>query len=449
MRARHEPRRASRHRLRTAIASSAVALTAAAAIGVAPHGAAHADATTGNTPWLVLLCKAKGTTAEPEPPAYYQHLFDSHDSVNPTIFDYWWQVSNYQTNLFDSSASSHWIPTDKSVTDLQKENREQKLQDCMAAAGDEVGDPESYYGVIAMWNTNFSLPTDTTNFGDSGEAGGPGQFGRTLNGVTKPYAGVVIEPWAMFPSFVEHEMGHGYGLEHAFSYASCGASGTPGEYCDAYDTMGVSWNGLEFSQPAYALPNGGLGSAGPGLDSFELDKLGFIPAGRSLTATPGAGQQWTETLTSLSAPNASGLLTIKVPLGDSPDHYYTVEYRRKLNWDAGINGDGILIHEVEPNAIANHPGPLSYLVTRSSTWTDGIWFAGQTYDDGARQITITVQSVDAASNTATVVIAGPPAPPPSGGYGGGGGGGGGGAGGCGVGCGQHPPGWHPTPIHYM
>ena len=74
-----------------------------------------------------------------------------------------------------------------------------------------------------------------------------------MNGVTKPFAGVVIEPWAMFPSFLEHEMGHGYGLEHAFSNASCGASGVAGEYCDPYDAMGVSWNGLEFSQPAYAL----------------------------------------------------------------------------------------------------------------------------------------------------------------------------------------------------
>ncbi len=437
-----------RRRLRTLVASGVAALAATASLSVGHTAGVHAGPIAGNSPWLVLLCQAKGTTTTPKPPAYFQHLFAEHDSVNPTVWDYWWQVSNYSTNLLGTTVSTRWMQTAKTVAELQTETREQKLSDCIAAAGPEIASPESYYGVLAMWNTNFTMPSDTKNFGDSGETGGLGQVSRTINGVTQGYAGVVLEPWAMFPSFIEHEMGHGYGLDHAFGNVNCNAVAQAGEYCDPFDTMGVSTGGLEFSQPAYAAPGGGSSLAGPGLDAFELAKLGFIPAGRTVSVTPGAGQQYTETITSLSAPNASGLLTVTIPLGDSPDHYDTIEFRRRSNWDAGINNDGILIHEVKPNAIANHPAPLSFLVNSGTASTDGVWIAGRTYTDSARQISITVQSVDLNLNQATVIITGPPAPPPPplGGVSGSGQG----SGGCGAsGCGQHPPGWRPKPIPFM
>jgi hypothetical protein len=439
-----------RRRVRTILAASATMLAAATTLSLVPTGQAHAEPLSGATPWAVLLCKTADTSAEPMAPDYYQKLFTSHDSVNPTIWDYWSDVSNNTINLFYSSVSTHWISTSKRVVDLQQETREQKLRDCMDAAGSELANPESYYGVIAMWNVDFTLPTDPPNSHPDSGAIQTGPVVETLNGVTKPYAGAVFEPSATFPSMLEHEMGHGYGLEHAFSTANCGATTQPGEYCDPYDTMGVSFNGYEFSQPAYQAPDGPSGStsAGPGLTAFNLDKLGWIPAGRRADVGIGVGQQSTVTITSLSAPNPSGFLTVKIPLGDSPDHYYTVEYRRKLKWDAGINDEGIVIHEVKPDYVPNHALPLSYDIPRSTNWRDGVWTPGQTLDDPRNHVSIAVQSVDPVANTATVVVSGSPLPTPPPLLGGGDNGEG--AGGCGAtGCGQRPPGWHPGPIQFM
>ncbi|MDQ6949346.1 MAG: hypothetical protein M3256_24615 [Actinomycetota bacterium] len=274
----------------------------------------------------------------------------------------------------------------------------------MAAAGSEVGNPSSYYGILAIFNVNFGGP------GDSGLPPGLGQLTRTLHGTTQPYAGVVLEPWSSFPSFFTHEMGHGYGLEHSFSRVGCSGPGLYGEYCDIWDAMGFSWGGLEFSQSAYAPP-AVPGWAGPGMNAFNLDKLGFIPPGRQATIDPGRGQSSTVNITSLSAPNPDGLLTVKVPIGDDPAHYYTVEYRRQLKWDVGIQKDGVLIHEVSPEASPDHTTPLSYVIPRSSDWADGLrsqgeWFRGQ-WHDSAHVVDITVRSINPSANTATVTVSRP------------------------------------------
>jgi hypothetical protein len=135
-------------------------------------------------------------------------------------------------------------------------------------------------------------------------------------------------------------------------------------------------------------------------------------------------------------------------MGYGADRYFTVEYRRRLNWDKGINGDGVVIHKVTHDFVPDHQLPLSYLQTRSANWWDGIWHVGETFG-GLDYFHITVASIDPRANTATVVIYGPtgaptgPPPPPPGDNGQG-------AGGCGAtGCGQHPPGWKPKPIQFQ
>lgn len=348
---------------------------------------------TGNTPWAVLLCKASDKTAEPHNPSYYQHLFVSHDSAAPTVWDYFWTVSNYTVNLLHSTVSSKWHTVSKTLAQLQAESREQKLKDCLDAAGSDVAsDASIYYGIIAMYNIDFGGP---------GDSGASGQKSRTLNGTTKIYAGLVMEPWASFQSMLTSEMGHGYGLEHAFATLDCGASVNFGEYCDYYDVMGVSLGGYEYHQPAYFGESGGVDWAGPGMNAFNLEKLGWIPAGRE---TNGLGSN---TITSLTAPNPNDLMVIKVPIDADPTHYYTIEYRRKMKWDAGIPADAVVIHEVKSDPVPNHTLPLSYLISKSGRLDKDTGYKVGDKFTGKGSVVISVQAIDPVANTATVNVSRP------------------------------------------
>jgi hypothetical protein len=437
------PTETGRHRgvwRRAGLAAVAVALAASALVVTAP-GPAQAAPYSGSTPWMVLLCTPSDAAGATVAPDTYRQMFTTRgDAGHPTLYDYWDQVSNHVINLTYSDVSSRWFTTDKTLAQLRTENRAEKLQDCIRAAGPEVSNPGSFFGIMAIWNVSFNTfrsPGDTKEYGDSGETGG-GPVPRTLNGTTKPYAGVVIEPWAAYLSYLAHEMGHGYGLDHSFGSGNCvpGLTGpVAAEYCDPYDVMGQSDQGLN----------------GPGMNAFNLDKLGFIPAGRRADITVGTGQRRTVTLTALSAPNPTGFLTANVYNGSDTYRYYTIEYRRSLNLDRGINvgaAGGVLIHLVSHDFVPDHQLPLSYLRTPSADWRNGAWTVGETYG-GADYFHITVQAIDPVANTATVLVSGPsgvvhgPPPPPPGDNGQG-------AGGCGAtGCGQHPPGWKPGPIQFQ
>ena len=62
-------------------------------------------------------------------------------------------------------------------------------------------------------------------------------------------------------------------------------------------------------------------------------------------------------MAALNQPSDSGALMVKVLIGGSPLHYYTCERRQRTAWDAGIDFNGLVIHEVRPNG-------LNYLLTR-------------------------------------------------------------------------------------
>jgi hypothetical protein len=365
-----------------------------------PAGAA----VTGNTPWAVLLCKASDQNQVVHPPSYYQQLFTTSNPASPTIFDYFWQVSNYQVNLFYSWVSTQWFTTNKTLAQLRSENRAQKLQDCADAAGREISNPENYFGIIAIYNVDF---------GGSGDSGAiqTGGFPVTLNGHSQPYGAVVLEPWSTWPSFISHEMGHGYGLEHTFATVPCYTlASSPYEYCDSFDVMSYISSVKTFHEPAWADPasDGSWDAGGPRLNAFNLDKLGWIPPGRRYDWNPSPSTCGSTpctslvTLTSLSAPGASGFMMAKVPIGDYPSHYYTVEFRQNINWDRAFPGDGVLIHEAKNDGLAGHSQPESYLVNGG---TDGGYRgAGSVFRDTGHNLRISVTSVDNPPGTATIMI---------------------------------------------
>jgi hypothetical protein len=85
----------------------------------------------------------------------------------------------------------------------------------------------------------------------------------------------------------------------------------------------------------------------------------------------------------------------KVPIdAANPNHYYTVEFRRKIDWDQGIPRDTVLIHEVRPNGIC-------YLI-RANGGPERL--QDQTFRDVNNNVAITVLHIDPLSSTATINI---------------------------------------------
>jgi hypothetical protein len=122
----------------------------------------------------------------------------------------------------------------------------------------------------------------------------------------------------------------------------------------------------------------------------------------------------TYSITSLSAPNAQGFFSIKIPVGADPNHFITVEYRRRLGWDAGIPQDAVLIHEVKSDYVPNHQLPLSYLQTKSTNPNDANWKPGEIFSDVTGNYHVRVLALDPVANLASIEVwQGSALPPPS------------------------------------
>jgi hypothetical protein len=129
-----------------------------------------------------------------------------------------------------------------------------------------------------------------------------------------------------------HEMGHGFGLGHAFdtSNNTCGGN-TPGEYCDSWDIMGGSYS---FN------PGGAYDPAGTSPCASTLYKIGFLSEGRVWTSPPSPS---TVSLTALNRADLPGYQMAKIV---TSDWIYTVEFRQKTGWDRGVPAEGVLIHQL-------------------------------------------------------------------------------------------------------
>ena len=143
----------------------------------------------------------------------------------------------------------------------------------------------------------------------------------------------------LIQSFNAHETGHCYTLQHSWS------ANPDVEYGDSWDIMSAM-NVKTFDNKQYA-------PAGPGLNSPNLYKMGWLPDSRVFTsrASPsGTGTKLftghTLKLVALNRPEIEGFLMARVL---TSNHVYTVEFRQATGWDAGIGRDAVLIHELRSN----------------------------------------------------------------------------------------------------
>jgi hypothetical protein len=153
-------------------------------------------------------------------------------------------------------------------------------------------------------------------------------------------------------------MGHGFGLVHSW------AANPDQEYGDGFDLM--SFNTTTFDFPA--LTEGVIGWATVGLNVHNLSQLGALgPVAGPTTPTDYSDQTVLHALTQSPRVPAGAFLAFQIPQADGSS--FTVEARRKAQWDRAIPADDIVvINQIRANG-------LSYLVPHAGAY----FTTGQTF----------------------------------------------------------------------
>ncbi|BEL03043.1 hypothetical protein Q0Z83_012340 [Actinoplanes sichuanensis] len=304
----------------------AVVFCVLAAVGVTPTPAT-ATPIRNATPWSVLLCRFSDRPATPQTTEFFANFLTDAGRGTGGVADYLADQSGGRISLAGSAVLG-WYTMTWSRAQFDGIDRSVRIQRCVdtaAAAGYTV---PSGHRVAVILNDAV----------DAGSAGGR----------------VLLDPNTWNTRFAAHEMLHGYGLDHSWSddttYRNVSWA-QPGEYDDMWDEMSA--------QHTYSVDTR-YGAGAVGLNAYHLDELGWLPRNRVLTVgADGVGTR-TVTMAPLEARGEAGLLLARIPFdANDTSRYYTVEYRRKTGWSAGIPGDTVLLHEIRngtPYLLRTGPG---------------------------------------------------------------------------------------------
>ena len=335
---------------------SVVIVAAGLALSAAPTGAAQAVPVQGTGPWSVLLCKLSDVATEPHAPQHFREMLTSAGTGKGGVQDYFDSQSGGRLWLGNSAVSGwHTLPF---TTAVQKaKSRDKQVQDCIDAAKAD----------------GYTVPAGNRIFVVVNARIGAGSTGKR----------VLMDPPSYSVGFAAHEMLHSYGMHHSYSddttFKLASWSGL-GEYDDPWDQMSA--------MNIYTFQTARFGTSAVGLNAYQRDKLGWLPRSQIVNFGPAGAATRTMTLAPLELLTGAGARLVRIPFAtNDPHRYYTVEFRKKTGWSAGIPGDTVLIHEVK--------GGRSYLL-RDRTTRDPV----QTL--AANGVTITVGAI--SGNSASVQV---------------------------------------------
>lgn len=338
-----------------------VAIMAALLLGGRGSAAEKPD----RKPWAVILCRFSDLPRyTPHPVSFYKEAFTEAGAGTGREFSYFRRISYGKLDMTGSKVFGWFNMTNhstKDLTTLKYPFDRHVLHDWgVETARAHQVDLKPFFGVLVVFNHST----------DSGAAGGH----RVVLGYNK-------KEW--IPTFNEHELGHGFDLDHSWS------ARPDVEYGDRWDIMSAM-NDFTFK--------GRHGTDGPGMDAFNLNKLGCIPEKR-IWRTDGKSGTHTITLAAVNAFDAKGYLMALIPPGAGTENTYIVEFRRKSGWDVGIPHDTILVHELRKNGVC-------YLVSRNDSREVGATEIrpGQLFSVAERKLTIKAGRFSPASGTARVTI---------------------------------------------
>jgi hypothetical protein len=276
----------------------------------------------GAQKFAVFLCKFSDTAnLEPNSADFYRRMIAYRGTGG--LNDYWFAASQGAINL-DGTDVFGWRTLQQNKSDFLKANpgRGDKINSG-AAAFPEV-DTSKYAGIITVFNVDV---------GDGGNQGG----------------GVLASPTGQSVTFLAHETGHVFGLQHSFDQSDRKDAtwSAPGEYFDMYDIMSAM-NVYDTSDANFEL-------RGPLLCAANLDRMGWLPSSRVWSASANSSSSDEFDLVSMSHPEIPGYMAARI------GGLY-VEFRTDELWDAAIPRPGVLLHVMsDPNAIVIASDKVNYV----------------------------------------------------------------------------------------
>ena len=329
----------------------------------------HARPLRGSIPLSVILCKSSDAGTPNHDLAYYRDL--AVNGGTGGLADYWRDLSYQNVNLAGSEVRG-WYTVPKTTVQWQGLGRWAMVAECENAAKNDSSQP---YTIPAGHKKIFVTFPGIDFFGWNGGA----------------FVDSNVDVGGL-----AHEGGHGIGLNHSFSnnFESLNVWWAQiGEYDDPWDAM--SWGN------AFRVPTR-FGDGPPWMIGYNLDRMGWLPRSRILTIGANGAKHVSVTLAALGHPEAPGALLLRIPFDvNDPLHYYTVEFRRKDRWDAGIPDDTVLVHEVR-KAWSPHGDYQGHLAFLSRQLSHPQLAPLQQVD--ANGISIRVESLNLAANTVTLSI---------------------------------------------
>jgi M6 family metalloprotease-like protein len=361
-------------------------------------------------PFIVVLCTFSDDTTIPAAGEDAVKRFLTLQGLGTgNVVDYFNDVTYGRVSLAGDKVVG-WYPAPFATTSATSTpppllSRAERVSECANAVPASAVDFSQYYGVIMV-----------TNVASDGGSCYSGQGMLTIH--KQPYKLACIAAAYVGPQDVgamAHEIGHALAFPHSYSEAllqSCPspAPGT-GVYGDPWDLMSTECT-FYFSSQSDTLPGAFIGD-GPGLNVPNLLAQGWLPG--SIPIYHAGDATTVVKLAALSHPTAGGVLTVKIiPDPSNPNDFYTLEYRQKDGWDAGIPENTVLIHEVKSlpslNPSVNNPSPFSYLISSNQSVPCIFvalaceWLPGQTWDDSSGKIEVRIISIDPNAGTATISI---------------------------------------------
>ncbi len=343
----------------------ATEITAAEGAEAAAPATGEPEALTGSQPWVSVMCNFPDRPASTKPLSYFTNMYAS---AKPGLDHYWREVSYDNINVLGSTAAGWYtLPQPRSYyVPGGSLNFGLIANDCTALADSLIYYP-GFIGINLMFNDIF----DSVNNYAWG-----GSWTLNRDGVNRSYRMTWEPPWGYQSiTVMSHEMGHGFGLPHTAydnSYA----------YNNQWDVMSDTWSNCgNSSDPTY-------GCMGQHTISQQKDVLAWIPPGLRFIA--GRGTYRILTLEQLALPTTANLRIIKVLIGGSTSHYYTIEARRKVGYDVKLPLEGVIIHETNPAwSIQTHIIDPTGLPTGDA---GAVWTPGETFLDAPNGISVAVLS---------------------------------------------------------